>query len=679
MNFEYPEVFYALPVLAIPILVHLFNFRKYQRITFSNVQFLKEIQQQQASRTHLRERMVLTARLLIFLFVLLAFSRPYFAGRKSAADNTPQVISIFVDNSYSMQTLNPEGRLLDEAKRRAKEIVAAYQSNTRFQLLTQDFEGQHQRLLTAEEFDQAVDTLTLSTQSRSLQQIISRQQNFLNLQPQTTKSYYVVSDFQQNLATGKLLQTDTSASLNFVKIEAAPLPNLAVDSILLLNAVHRPAEQEKLVIRIRNYSDKAAISVPVRLLINGVQKAVSSISLRDNSAGNDTVTFSELQAGWQQAQIQLQDNPVTFDNTFYFSFNVQPHLPLLLINGRNKNQYLTAAFGTDSFFKPDQISSGSINYATLSQYPVIFISDVETIPAGLAQQLQNYVRNGGTLMVFPAGDANAASYQQLLRPLNAPWPGQLLTEETKVLSFNAQHPVWKGIFEHFYDKPDLPIVHKYYKLNLPVEHTGKALLMLPGNDPFISGYPAGKGMVYLSAVPLDEGYSNLPKHALLLPMLFRVALLSKNDAALYHYIGQDERITFSQVGIKEKQPLYLTKGAVKLLPDVQLSNGIRTLYVADQVKQPGMYRLTVKDSLLAVFAFNNSRSESDLHYLSREAVQKMLPAQSRLINAGAKPITTALAEANKGLHLWKVCLILALFCIAAEIWLVRYFNKSGIT
>src|SRR5438067_9373985 len=99
-----------------------------------------------------------------------------------------------------MQTLNKERTLLDEAKRRAKETASAYNINDRFQLLTQDFEGRHQRLFSRDEFNDAVDQVKISPQSRKLQQIINRQQSLLTMRPGATKAAYIISDLQKSMA-----------------------------------------------------------------------------------------------------------------------------------------------------------------------------------------------------------------------------------------------------------------------------------------------------------------------------------------------------------------------------------------------------------------------------------------------------------------------------------------------
>src|SRR3569833_1387676 len=122
MQFLYPDFLFALVTLDIPVIIHLFYFRRYQKVYFSNVQFLKEVQEQQGARRYLIERLILASLLLALLFLVLAFARPFIPGKYVANAGKQQVVSVFVDNSYSMQALNREGSLLDEAKRRAKEI-----------------------------------------------------------------------------------------------------------------------------------------------------------------------------------------------------------------------------------------------------------------------------------------------------------------------------------------------------------------------------------------------------------------------------------------------------------------------------------------------------------------------------------------------------------------------------
>ncbi|WP_426667952.1 BatA domain-containing protein [Mucilaginibacter sp. McL0603] len=673
MHFLYPAFLFALISLAIPVIIHLFNFRKYQKVYFSNVQFLKEIQEQQASRRNLKERLILAARLLALLFLAFAFARPYIPGKNAANTGKQQAVSIFVDNSYSMQTLNKEGTLLDEAKRRAKEIASAYNINDRFQLLTQDFEGKHQRLLSRDEFNDAVDAVKISPQGRSLQQIVNRQQSLLNTQHGAVRSTYIISDFQKNMADAGAIKTDAGIHFNLIQLKASELPNVAVDSVWLLTAVHRPGENEKLVVRLHNYAGEKAEKIPLKLLINKGQKALGSFTINPRSVQNDTLSFSGLQSGWQPAEIQLQDNPVTFDNQFYFTFNVKQQMPVLLIDGAISNPFLKAVFEVDPFFAAKRTDDGNVDYAALNNYPLIVLSDIKAISTGLAQQLKTYVAKGGNLVIFPSADADLANYKAFLQPMNAAYPEKLINEATKVSAINLQNPVFKNIFESYPQNPDLPTVKKYYQLS---SSGGENLMELPGRQSFWSAYKSGKGKVYVSAVALNDDFSSLPRHALLVPVMFRIALLSGHDQALFYTLGQDQSIEVPPIQSDERQLLKLVKGNMTIIPDVKQQEGSTLLYASDLLQESGNYELKKQDSILSVLAFNDNRKESDMSYLTADNLKQIFPQAGNVLQPGQASIKAEVSDLNFGLQLWKLCIILALIFLATEILLIRYYKPG---
>lgn len=673
MHFLYPAFLFALASLVIPVLVHLFNFRRYKKVYFSNVQFLKEVQEQQASRRNLKERLILAMRMLALAFLVFAFARPFIPGKDAANVGQQHIVSIFVDNSYSMQTLNREGSLLDEAKQKAKQIAAQYSINDRFQLLTQDFEGRHQRLLSRDEFNDAVDAVKISPQSRRLDQVTARQQSLLNMQPGAAKHIYVISDFQKNIAPASA--SKDSLQINLLQLKANQLPNVAVDSVWLLNATHRPGESEKLVVRLHNYAGKAAEKVPLKLTINGAQKALGSFTVAARSTQTDTLSFSGLQAGWQRGELQLQDNPITFDNSFYFSFNVSSKLPILLVDGGTPNKYLGAIFASDPFFAARRVQEGIIDYASLGSYAMIVLSDINAISAGLAQQLKTYVAKGGTLAVFPSSQADPATYRSLLQPMGAAYPTVLLNEVTKVSTLNLQSEVFKNIFESMPQNPDLPQAKKYYQLT-GASRQGENLMTMQTGQPLWAGYRQGSGKVYISAVPLNEEFSNLPVHALFVPAMLRMALLSGHDQPLFYTLGNTPAVKTVPLQSTEKQQVKLARGNQTVIPEVRQQDGSTMLYMPDQLTQTGLYDLRKQDSTAAVLAFNDNRQESDLSYLTPSELGKLFNRQPTVLQGDNFNVNNINSAANSGLQLWKVCIILALIFLAAETLLIRFYKTD---
>ena len=281
---------------------------------------------------------------------------------------------------------------------------------------------------------------------------------------------------------------------------------------------------------------------------------------------------------------------------------------------------------------------------------------------------------GGSLAVFPSTDADINSYRALLQPMSAPYPDKLDTAATKVSSINMQSPVFKNIFDSYPQNPDLPVVKKYYQLTS--SNNSQSLMSLSGNTPFLTENSSGKGKVYVSAVALNDDFSNLQRHALFLPVMFRIALLSGHDQPLFYTIGQSEAIELPPIQTGEKQLLKLNKDSISIIPDVRQQEGSTLLYLSDEVQQTGTYNLQKQDSTIAVLAFNDNRSESDLTYLTPADLAKIIPKSGSILQAGTASLKNAVTDINIGLQLWKLCIILALIFLAAEILLVRYYKPD---
>lgn len=677
MRFLAPGFLFALLAIAIPIIIHLFNFRKFKKVYFSNVRFLKFVQIQTSSRQHLKDRLILASRILALAFLVFAFARPYIPDPENARAYQQQVVSIFIDNSYSMEAVNREGTLLDESKRRAKEIASAYNLNDKFQLLTHDFEGKYQRLLNYDEFLTAVDEVKISSANRNLGQIISRQEDVFTKEPNSRKTVYIISDFQENLLPQAPVQSDTSVAIRLVRLTSNTQPNISIDSIWFASAIHKPGDSEQMVVKLRNNSDEKAENVPVKITINKQQKAIGSLTIEPRATAADTLSFSGLRAGWQEGEIEITDFPVVFDDRFYFSFNVQQSIPILIINGGSPNEYLNSVYRSDLFFNVSNVSSGNINYSGLNNFPFLVLNEVAEISDGLIQQLRQYVNKGGSLMIYPELQSNQEGLKKLLQALGSDFPAEVVTAENKVTSINLQHPIFKGVFENIPQRLDLPVAKNYIRYTLQNNTTRQSILDFPGRVSFFSEYKLGRGKIYLSAVPLNAEASNFARHSVFVPIMYQTALLSLRDQNLFHKLNRDQAIEIPKIAVNANQTLKLKKGEFEAIPDLRQNENFSQLYVADQIRQTGNYQLLKNDSLLAILSFNDSGSESNLSYASDRVIEAKFPGQKiELITPKPGSMQGAVESINQGTSLWKLCIILALLFLAAEILLIRFYKKS---
>lgn len=679
MRFLFPGFLFALLTIVIPILIHLFNFRKFKKVYFSNVRFLKNVEMQSSAHRQLKDRLILATRILGIIFLVLAFAQPYIPSDEKNNNAQKQLVSIFLDNSFSMEVQNMEGSLLEEAKRRAKEIVSAYSLNDKFQILTNDFEGKDQRLLSSEEFINAVDAIEISPTPKNINQIISRQRDIFTKEPNARKAIYVISDFQENLLTQKAFVVDSTETIRFIRLKANPQPNISIDSVWFNSAIHRPGQIEKLVFRLKNNSDEEVPNVPVKLWINGEQKALGTLSIKARSSATDTLTFSALKSGWQQAMIEITDYPLVFDNKFYFSFKVDESMPVLIINANKENAYLNALFNSDTFFNQINTNSGNVNYSELANYPIIILNELPEISEGLIQQLQEYCKRGGHLMIFPYLSQDQSDLKQLLKGLNTDLPLELVRREERVNSINFKHPIFQGVFEKENLKIDLPLVKSYLKFTSLTKTNRKNILSFAGNELFFSEYNVASGKVYLSAVAPNTESSNFVEHALFVPIMYQSVLQSLRAQRIFYDLNKEQLINLPKIVLSQNQTLKLKKDEKEWIVDLKQNEHLSQIILADQVEQSGNYELFKGDSLISVLSFNDAGTESDLSYAGNKQINANFEAKKpEIMDAEAGSIENKIKSINQGIALWKVCLILALIFFALEVLLIRYYNKIQI-
>jgi hypothetical protein len=675
MNFLYPGFLFALISVAIPVIIHLFNFRKFKKIYFSNVQLLKEVEQQSSSKEKLKNLLILLSRILAIIFLVLAFAQPYIPEHNQKTTAVNNVVSIYIDNSYSMEAINKDGNLLDEAKRRAKELVKGFGMNDRFQLLTNNFEGKHQRLLNEEEFLKALDDVKISAANRNLQQIVNRQGNVLT--GSANKYSFLISDFQKNISTSNKLETKSDIQYSFLKLNANTLPNVAVDSVWALSPNHQPGANERLVVQLKNYSEEEAKNIPLKLSLNNQQKGLGAVSIPAGKTVKDTLNFSGLNAGWQRGIISIKDFPVTFDDTLSFSFKVDESFQVLSLNGGNAGNYIKALFAADSYYKLTENAESNVNYSNFANYGLIVLNGLKSPSTGLAQQLKTYLNAGGIVVLFPDLDADIQTYNSFLSGLSLPTIQTLNTTATKVDQIDLQNPIFKTVFEEIPKNLDLPAVSRYYSFVEKNTANKEDIMLLPGRKSFFSKYGIGNGQVYLSASGLNTNDGNLARHPVFVPLIYRLALSGANESPLYYNLGNDNALASKKITLGKNQNLKITADRFEAIPEIRQANGKTLIYIADQIKNAGFYNLKLVDSLLAVYSFNNGRTESDMHYLSKAELDQLAGKSNLKIFDTDKDAVKLIAGTNKiGQTLWKLCLILSLIFIAAEILLIRFFNNT---
>lgn len=681
MHFVNPLFLIGLVAIAAPIVVHLFNFRRFKRIYFTNVRFIDELQQKTQKQSRLKHLLVLFFRILAIAFLVIAFAQPYVpvTGSKINQD-ARNAVSIYVDNSFSMEASATKGSLLEEARRKALEITAAFKPSDVFQLITNDFEGTQQRWVSRDEFIEMVNDVKVSPASRKLSEVISRQKDLLATANTHNRSSFLVSDFQKSMVDFENVKKDSGLTSFLVPLNSGQINNVYIDSCWFESPLTQLSQQLRLLARVKNSSETDYEKVPVKLMINGKQRALASFDCKSGESVEIPLTYTAAESGYQQAYLEISDYPVTFDDVYYFSYHVGESIPVLCIYEKEENVYLNTLFGKDSAILYQSVNVRNIDYSNLKSNNLIILNSLQNLSSGLIRELQKFLEQGGSIVVFLSEKPDESSWNQFLSANSAGFYGSLDTVKSRLSGIDPEMDLLKGVFESVPENMDLPYLFDHFRWRFASQSSNEALLSLENGDPFLLRNKIKDGTIYIFPFPLNPEYTNLMKHALFVPLMFKMAMLSQAQTRLSYVIGKDEAIIIND-SRKENENVFKIsrdRNGLEFIPEVKPMDGRLHVFPHDQVKEAGNYNLTEGGERITGLSYNYDRLESDLSFSPADELITM-SKKAGLYNfytleSKEKPISMEITSFTKGLRYWKLFVILSLLFFAAELALLRFWK-----
>ncbi len=682
MHFINPLFLFGLLAISIPIVIHLFNFRRYKKVFFTNVRFLKEVKLETRKQSRLKHLLVLLFRILAIICLVLAFAQPFIPlSNQSVNPKAINYVSVYVDNSFSMQSEGTGNTLLAEAKSKAVDIGKAYKNSDYFQLVTNDFEAKHRLFVNRDEFGGFVNEVETGPVTRSMPDVVARQKESFTQSGNSSKMVYLLSDFQKNTTLLDQLKTDSTTNYFLVPLISNTLNNLYIDSCWFESPVHLVGQKVKLFVRVKNHSATEVEKVPLKLILNKTQKAVSSFNIGPNASTDITISYTDNENGIHNGMLEILDNPIIYDDKFYFSYNIESAIPVLCINGGQASPYLNSLLGGDSAFIYKNVAENNIDFGTFPSNNLIILNEIKQISSGLAQELQKFIGKGGNLMVIPAKDMDLTSYTSFLTSIGSNTFGKLNTIKQKISGMNIKSNIYNDVFESVPENIDLPQVFSYFTINHSSRSDQEMLLKMQNGDLFLSQQVCGIGKVYLLSVPLQTEFSNLPKHALFVPTFYKIALLSHAQQKLYYIIGKDEVIDIPSEELTISDNVYKVKKTdsdIEIIPGQRKSVGSTSLLMHDQIRNDGNYGVWQNKTEVTDISFNYDRTESNLSCYSPTEIKSIIDKHhirnAQLIDTKSKPISQIVTELNQGIKLWKTFVLLVLLFLGAEVILLRFWK-----
>lgn len=679
IQFLYPVALWGLVALAIPIIIHLFNFRKYKVVYFSDTRFLQTVQIKSSKNQKLKHILVLLLRLLTIAAIVLAFAQPFVPSKNQINNASVQQVGIYVDNSFSMQQTGIQGALLQTAINKAREIAEAFPASTQFQLITNAFEGKHQRWLSKNEFLNELATVDIAPFSKSCKEVILRHQDLVK-QTEKTHQIFIISDFQKGFFNLEQTHTDSLLQIKLLPIPANDIKNISIDSCWFAAPVNRTNSISNIIVRLQNYSNETIEKIPVKLFIENQQRALTNIDLQPSSPTLCTLSFRNMKAGLYHGRIEIIDNPIVYDDVFYISFYVPDKINVLAIHQQKENEFIKKIYSTDSVFYYHSMSYQMVDYSAFRQQQVIILNELNELSSGFIAELKNYVQLGGTLIVLPPEKLDFATYQQFTQQLQTCGIQVWDTTDVSIQYLNLQHPVFKDVFEKIPENIILPKLYNSHFIKPSMNGNYKSVIKARNENLIITDNTFGQGRTYLFALPLDDKNSDLVYHPIIVPLFFNMAFYSLHTPQLAYEIGKAEQISTSFVPQSSDQVLKIKhlNQNIEIIPQQRIYNYQHFMYVQNDITLAGNYIITAVDKPISGVAFNYNRSESNISCQNADELENFIKKNNIKNTSITKDTTINLSQvlsAELNSSFWKTLILLALGFILLEILILRFWKN----
>lgn len=670
IQFLHPEFLYGLFALAIPVLLHLFSFKKYKKVYFSNFSFLQSLQQQKKNSSRLKNLLLLFLRLTVLAALVVAFAFPYITPKHSVTTSEKPQVIIYADNSFSMSNTGTHGTLLEEAKKHLFDIVNTYPSGTTFILLTND--RNNLPALSREELISTLAGLKVSPSAKKLSEIFKIARDAGKNKKSTL---FLLSDFQKENCDFQQIPSDTLTEPVFLMLEPENTNNLYIKDVSFEQVFHQKHQNDKISIQIANSSDKDFNNVPVSLYINDKKKSVHKVNVPAQGEQTLEIHYLNTEEGHYKGRVEISDYPVVFDNRFYFTYHIDHKINILCLEQNEHLPFFGKLFADSTAFHFDYLHINRTANLDLSRYNLIILDRLRQTGSGLESALETYLNDGGNLFILPGEQLSVNVLNNLLQKLHASQFGRTDTN-TVITRAERESALFKDAFEKPEENSSYPYVRNFYHFLL--QGTAEKLLNDKQNNPLLLAQPVGKGTLYLAAFNFGPENSDMVYHPLFVPLLVNMAYNLHPALNTSWFLNSGTPVILNKELPEGETKLLIRHEAntIEFIPEIRKDfSGNPVLMNTQNLQEAGIYYVQKNGVIADMLACNYDRTESQMQFCDKEELQKHFP-QARVENIKSTRLDRnselvkeiVLQDNHKYLAVWFVLLAILVLLGEQYIW-----------
>lgn len=656
---------FGLFALAIPIIIHLFNFRRHKIVYFSNTATLKTIEQENAKTKKLKYIISLIMRMLFIAGLVFAFAYPYNPEQKLKVDDADNLVAVYIDNSMSMHSQSSEISLIEDARASARKIVSNISPSQRFVLLTNSRQPDNEYPMNQDEMLMSIDAMQTEASPMSFNNLYENLQMIMKRNGFKSASLFMYSDFQDNMMSVDGLVADSAIQLVAMPLKSDYQQNIYIDTVWLSSPILQKGLANEINVRVVNESGKDINGLPVNFEIDGKSVAFNTIDIPANGKNEVAMQFVLHDSGENNATVSINDYPITFDDTYNFVLNVRPIIKIVELSAGVGDLSIKTLFSNDSLFDYHVMNPYRIDQQYLSDCQMVVVDGDANLNETMWQTIIDFANNGGSVVVFPSEVSDKSN----------------LSDDTLSIStISSHHEFFSDIFVNIPNNADLPRVYKHVQIDKKRFYNTLTLISLQNGTSFFTLSKIGGGNVFSFASQFGKDWTNFADNALFVPIMYKVAMLGGQMGRLSYTLGVDKDILINDLTAFSDGDVRIrdAQGSFEMIPIVEMRNNRALIRLYDELPGAGFYTVNKGDEVIETTAWNDSRKESKMKFLDREEVDKLLKDKGLNVLAVMKAdeihSNDMMEMMVRRSMLWKSFIILALISLLIEILVLRFWK-----
>lgn len=642
MQFKHPEILYFLFLLVIPILVHLFQLRRFKKEYFTNVQFLKELSVQTRKSSTIKKWLLLFTRLLLLACLILAFAQPFFTAKESL--KATNEMYIILDNSYSMQAKGKKGELL---KRAVQDLLEHTPEAQNFSLITNSETFWNTDI---KSIQKDLQDLKYSATPFRLDNLIAK----VNARKSAFNKDIIVITDGVGLETNQAKSFKKEDNVYFIIPEAEQKNNVSIDSVYIEQTLDNFYE-----IGVKLSANGEDITTVPIALYN--QNKLTAKTLIDFKNTTETIKFNIPKEDFH-GYVSITDKGLAYDNTYYFSISKPSKTNVISIGDTDKSNFLSRIYTNDEFAYTN-FPIANLDYNLLEKQDAIVLNELKDVPQALQTTLKSFVNKGGNVVIIPAQESNVNAMNSFLANFGVIQLKAIATSDKKVTKINFNHPLFSNVFEKKIDNFQYPSTKTAFGINSRTP----SILSYEDQSAFLTSISNPLSSVYVFAAPINKTNSNFQNSPLIVPTFYNMAQNSQKTGVNAIIIGEDQPFVVDAL-LSKDEILTVKNTPESFIPVQQLLNTKVKITFGDNPIEAGNFGIFNGTNLVQNISFNYTRTESNLSLANTD-----IAANYKEID-DIETVFNTIQTDRTDTQIWKWFVLLTLLFLVLEL-LIQKFVK----